>query len=139
MVKRYIKKAYGWRPFRYLVAGGIAFSADYIGFLVLHYIIGFSSPMSGVMSFMVGLVISFTLQRFWVFRGDSNQLVKREIIGYSILAVVNFFVTAYGLVLLDYLKVPAFLAKLMIVFVIMIWNYLLYKNVIFKVKDNNIL
>lgn len=134
MVKRYIRKAYGWRPLRYLVAGGIAFVSDYSTFLFLHYIAGFSSPQSGVMSFFIGLIISFSLQRFWVFKGDSKQLVKREVIGYGVLAVINFFVTAYGLVLLDHLGVPAFMAKLIVVGMIMVWNYLLYKNVIFKVK-----
>lgn len=138
MVKRYIKKAYGWRPFRYLVAGGFAFLSDYGTFLMLHYVVGLSSPQSGVMSFCIGLIISFILQRFWVFRGDSSQLVKREVIGYGVLAVINFFVTAYGLILLDHFGIPAFIAKLMIVGMITIWNYLLYKNVIFKVKDDEI-
>lgn len=136
-MKHYIKKVHGWRPFRYLVAGGVAFVSDYSVFLALHYLAGLSSPRSGVISFFIGLIVSFTLQRFWVFSGDSNQLIKREVIGYGVLAFINFFVTAYGLILLDNLKVPAFIAKLLIVGIIMVWNYLLYKNVIFKVKPKN--
>ncbi len=134
MVKKYINKAYNWRPFRYLVTGGITFVSDYSTFLFLYYIVGFSSPQSGVMSFFIGLIINFSLQRYWVFKGNSKQLARREVIGYGVLAVTNFFVTAYGLLFLDHLGVPAFVAKLLLVGMIMVWNYLLYKNVIFRVK-----
>jgi len=118
---------------KYLMAGGVAFVVDYGGFLLLHYGAGWAVRYAGALSFALSFITSFFLQRQWVFAAGGRQgKVRRDITLYALLAVFNVGLTYFGLIMLEAVGVVPYAAKLLVICVIMVWNYILYHSVIFK-------
>lgn len=129
-----IRWALRWRLLRYFIAGGTAFVSDYGTFLIWHYAVGLSVRLSSAISFLTGLVVSYLLQKYWVFevKHQTNDFKRKETYLYVALAVFNLLISVYGVTYLKNIGLPAYLAKLLVIVAIMIWNYVLYKKVIFS-------
>jgi putative flippase GtrA len=132
--KKFLIKLRAWQPFRYLLSGGLAFSIDYLGFLILFYVVGVLAPLSSGISFSLGFMLSFMLQRYWVFQTKETQtkFIKKELYIYGSLAVFNLFVTSYGIKLLNDLGFEPFFGKIILILLVMLWNFVIYKKIIFK-------
>jgi len=87
--------------------------------------------ISAVISYMMGFLYCFFLNKYWVFKkkGDGN----RQLIKYSITAAFNYLFTILVLYLLtDMLGLYYMISKFIIIATISTWNFLLYKYVIYK-------
>lgn len=117
---------------RYLATGGSSAGLEYASFLALSTSTK-ALIFANVVSFMIGLIYSFTIHKIWTFRGDHSNNTKRQFVAYSILAVVNILLTS---VLIDLqvegLLMPSFIAKLVCMGLVVLWNYLLLNKLIFK-------
>jgi putative flippase GtrA len=127
-VKQLIKSK---KQIRYLISGSLGFTFEYLIFLILYF---FSQALiiSNSISFICALIITFSLHRKWSFRGEYELNSKKQFYRYSALATFNFFLTN---VLIEYLvhhlKIPAYVAKLMVMLTIVALNYLIINNVVF--------
>lgn len=121
-----------WRQFiRYLIVGGGSFLLEYGLFFVLlqkvnlHYLIANSIVYS-----LVSLV-NFFLNRTWTFRSKENY--KRQLILYLCLLSFNFFAGNLVLYILSGLMlIPPLLAKVAVMGMVVCWNFVFYKTVIYK-------
>jgi putative flippase GtrA len=124
------------RLIKFLVTGGIAAVAEYVSFLFLGSVINLAIVPSNVISFTVGLAISFILNKTWVFMSKNNG--HRQLAYYLVLAVANAMLgSAIIWALVDVLSFSSYLAKIVVMALVASWNYLLYSKIIFADKNDN--
>ncbi len=83
-------------------------------------------------SFLMGMFVSFFLNKYWSFRSDGPA--KREFARYAMLAVVNLLLSnlmLWGLV--SGFGMVAWLAKLVVMALIACWNFVIFQRLVFKV------
>ena len=115
---------------KFLMSGSLAASTEYVTFLALHAI-GLMLVLANALSFSCGLIISFLLNKHWVFSRKGNG--PKQFVMYATLAGINLIIGSGLIVLLVHgLQLPAFLAKLCVMGLIATWNYVIFKKVIFK-------
>ncbi|MCA9301703.1 GtrA family protein, partial [Candidatus Saccharibacteria bacterium] len=131
--KVFISKIYNLSVFRYLVSGGTAFTIEYGSFLALFYLLKFGSITSNTVSFILGLLTSFLLNRLWVFSGDNYQhSSSRQLFSYIILALFNLLLTNVAMIYVVNLGIGAYIAKVILIVMVASWNYIIFKTLIFK-------
>lgn len=122
-----------FRLFKFLVSGGTAALIEYSVFLILDGI-GVHLVIANSVSFICGLLVSYILNRLWVF--SSRAAVKRQFFIYVLLAGINFSISNIMILLLvDGLNISSPFAKIMIMVTIASWNYILFSKIIFKNKS----
>jgi len=114
---------------KYLVIGGSAFIIEYLMFLVLrlfmHYII------ANAIIYTVMFWIVFLANKFLNFK--SQGLFLKQLAKYTALYVINFIVTnAMLFSLSEFLRVDPAISKILVSGSAVMWNFLLYKFVIYK-------
>lgn len=125
---------------RYIFVGLFSFSIEYTLFIVLRKALTLSELLVNIIVYTVIFWINFLLNKFFSFQSRSN--FKRQVFLYSILFIFNLVV---GNILLfsgiRYLLVlisgegtwpVLYLPKILIMFFIISWNFILYKKVIYK-------
>lgn len=128
MPKASIKKV-----LRFLVSGGSAALVEYLVFLVLHHV-HVDLVIANTLSFMSGFVVSFLLNKFWVF--SNQESMKGQLLKYSILALVNVLISN-GVVwlMVNELGVVPFIAKVITMVAIASWNYIIFSKIVFKNRE----
>jgi putative flippase GtrA len=116
----------------YVLAGLTSLSVEYTVFLLLVYVVGLPAPQANACAYLVGLGVNFTVNRHAVFRasGPAHHALSRQLTLYALLALANLIVTS-ALVGLLAGVVPAYVAKLAVMAVIVPGNYVLYRRHIF--------
>lgn len=115
---------------RFIATGGSAAVVEYIAFIILHRL-GLHILVANSLSFACGLIVSFCLNRFWVFRSRDN--VSTQFGMYAVLAVINLCISdALIWVAVNKLSMRALIAKLITMVLVAIWNYVIYTRIIFR-------
>lgn len=118
---------------RYAVSGGVAFVADFLLLYVLtdcahvHYL------LSAILSFCVGLLITYLLSVYWIF--DKRRFDSRvpEIIIFVLIGLVGLLITALFMWLFtDQLQIHYLLSKVLTTLVSTVWNFLAKKFILFS-------
>ena len=119
--------------FRYTIVGGLAFVADYSLLFVLTEYLGLHYLVSATISFIVGLTINYILSIFWIFRHSKLESRIIEFIIYGIIGVIGLFINNAMLYLLtDYVSLYYMLSKLITAAVVMGWNFVGRKLILFN-------
>jgi putative flippase GtrA len=122
------------RQLKFLAAGVLTVLTDYATFFVAYGILHVDLSVATVASFMAGLVVSFGLNKLWVFesRGDSIARSIRQLLLYGLLLVANIVFTYYFIAALQHrFSIDPRMSKLASIAIVTAWNYLLYSRVIF--------
>lgn len=118
---------------RYLVAGIGAFTTEYVVFVLLFHFAGLPLYGANSLSFLSGLAVSFSLNRTWTFREGSYHYTKRQqFMLYACLALINLVLTNVLIGTLKHLHVAPLIGKLVAMCMIIVWNFLIFRAVIFK-------
>ena len=121
------------RPgYRYLLVGGSVYALE-LAVIVIAQRLGASPVLAVGLSFWVGLVVSFALQKLFTFSDKRlhRRVLSLQIIAVSLLVVFNFGFTLLVTKLL-YHALPAVLTRTLALGITTIWNFYLYKTRIFK-------
>jgi putative flippase GtrA len=127
----YSDKILSNRPIKFILTGGIAFSVEYTSFIFLVYFVDSNLVISNIVSFGLGLVTSFLLNKNWVF--GNKEKSKRQPILYLALALFNLAVSTLIIGTVGKIIEPAII-KIVMVIMIAVWNYFIYKYFIFSYK-----
>ena len=117
------------RILRFLLSGGSAAISEYVVFVFLSYVMPLLVANS--ISFMVGLLISYGMNRTWVFKSTSAK--KQEFLRYIGLAGTNLIASNLLIIMFTHIGVESLLAKGLVMGMIAAWNYLIFSRFIFKV------
>ncbi len=120
------------RLIRFLISGGSAAAAEYLAFILLQMTLGESwLVLSQTASFACGFIVSFLLNRSWVFR--SSGAVKSELLKYIAVAGINLFAGNVAILLLTGpAELNQYISKLLVMMSIAGWNYLIFSKLVFK-------
>ena len=131
-----IKAAPKSRLARYLVVGGIAYVIEIATLYILHHKVGWSSLRSVAVSFWVGLIVAFLLQKIVTFENKDRRahILARQVGAYGLLVLFNYLVT---LLAVKYLSkwLSVYLIRSLIILLVACWNFPIY-NLMFRASDN---
>ncbi len=121
------------RLFKFLVSGGTAAVVEYSVFLLLLDVLHVHILAANLISFFCGLVTSFVLNRKWVFKSDNS--IRSDFLRYFILAVINSSLSSLIIAfLVSGIGIIPYVAKLIVMITIAIWNYVIFSKFIFKTR-----
>jgi putative flippase GtrA len=126
------------RLVRYVFVGGFAYVIEMGVLFALQTWLYFSNVAAVAISFWVGFLVAFVLQKYIAFQNHeaSRRTVARQLAAYSMLVAWNYLFTL-GLVALLGQHIPAMFSRTFAIIVITAWNYEFYKK-IFKPAANAI-
>ena len=122
--------------FKYIAAGGFAALIN-LGFYTL-LVYGFHMwyLTAAFIAFLCGALVSFTLQKLWVFRRRSFQKMQYELAVYATLVAFNIFANDYMLfIFVQKLMLGKLIANIISNCIVAAWSFFIYKNVAFKNRN----
>lgn len=118
---------------RYLISGGTVVLTELAALYVFTDLFRLWYEFSLVIAFVIALCVSFTLQKFWTFGDRETSDVHKQASSYVVVQLLNLAVNAAALyVLVQYFGMWYLLAQLLVSALIALWNFLIYKFIIFK-------
>lgn len=114
---------------RYLFVGIVSAAIDFGGFLFLSEAISWSIQLSNVTSLLISTVFNFVMNRNFTFKSAANP--ARSIALYFVLLSANMAISTYAISCFVDVGVPSALGKIVMMCCIMLWNFFLYKKVVF--------
>lgn len=116
---------------RYLITGVASFIAEYLLFLFLYDNLHVQYIYANTIVYSIIFVINFMLNRFWSFRSKSN--FRRQLALYLVLFLFNLAATNAMMYLLSGIfMISPEISKILVMGMIVIWNFIIYKKVIYK-------
>lgn len=143
---------------KYIITGLLAFGLEYGSFRLINEIIfvqftpwgyslakrllestagyqltefTFSYLLANMIAYMIGFWVSFTLNRIWSFQSKTD--IGRQLLLYSMLFVFNLGVTSFLMyVLSDIIGIVPHISKIIVMFAIVSWNFIIFKKIIYK-------
>lgn len=119
--------------FRYIFIGGLSYLIEVITIYVIINYSDLGSLTAVAISFWLGLIASFFLQKFLAFKNkeSSAKHLIWQSITYSILVIINYLFTL-GFVAIFENTVGVFIARTIALIITTGWNFIVYSKVIFK-------
>jgi putative flippase GtrA len=118
---------------RYIVVGGSTYVFELAAIVVAQYF-GAGAVLAVAVSFWLGLLISFTLQKLITF-GDKrthHRILLPQFVMFAALVLFNFGFTVGVTDLLQH-SLPVVVIRTLAIGITTLWNYYLYKTRIFRV------
>jgi putative flippase GtrA len=123
--------------FRYIFVGGAAFIADFGLLYVLTEYIGLHYLLSATFSFIVGLIINYSLSKVWVFSGNTIKKRWMEFIVFSLIGMVGLGLNNLFLwIFTDYCSIHYMLSKIFTTIIVFFWNFLGRKFILFNSTES---
>ena len=118
---------------RYVVVGGSTYVLELIAIVVAQRL-GASAVVAVAVSFWLGLLVSFTLQKLVTFedKRTHHRVVVPQITAFALLVSFNFAFTILVTKLLEHV-LPVVAIRTLAIGTTTMWNYYLYKTRIFRV------
>ncbi len=131
-----LRKAIDYSFVRYLIVGILSVCVDYGGLLAAYHLLGVDLAVATTGAFLVSLIFNFLLTKFWTFSVEGTKhTVKhslRQIVMMTALVCFNLAVTNLAVVWLNRAGIGPEISKLLTVGMVMMWNFVIYKKIIFK-------
>lgn len=117
---------------RYLFIGGLSFIIEMSVLYTLNHILHASATVSVAISFWVGLIVGYVLQKIIAFQNKekSRRAIARQLVGYSLLVAWNYGFTLLVVELFQN-NLSVVLLRTIVIAITTLWNYAIYK-VLFK-------
>jgi len=112
---------------RYVIVGGTAYLIEMATLFGLKDGAKFSSIKSVAISYWVGLVVAFLLQKIVTFKNHDHRvhILAKQIVIYALLVVFNYLVTLIAVKLLTP-RISVFVVRTLVIALGTIWNYFIY-------------
>ena len=110
--------------FAYVSSGALTTITDYLVFTLCFSYFSIGLLAATITAYMFGLVVSFLLNRFWVFRhGADRQSAGTSMWRYVTFLAVNLAITYAILRGLEYLTISPYIGKLVVNVFMFFWIY----------------
>ena len=116
---------------KYVITGCISIAADFLLLYAFTELLGVWYVFSKAITSAIVFWVNFLLNRFWSFR--SRGPIGRQLILYGLLFAFNLAVAGSLLYFLtDRVGLPYLLSNVFVVGLLVCWNFILYKKVIYR-------
>lgn len=142
MVKNTPKKrekhiALTFQVMRYGTSGVIAALSDY-GVFVLLNLVGVPLFFATAASLIMGLIVGFIFNKEWAFKAQPNVPERNLMWQFLLYAALVAFNTIFAYWFISTtrqtLGISMYLAKILSMLIIVLWNFLIYKKIIFGAR-----
>lgn len=117
---------------RFSLGGVVTVGCEYAVFYILFVLLRWNLFLANSLSFGAGLGVSFTFNRQWAFKKAAySKNVHHQVVMYSILAVTNLLMNNAIVWGLRNIGVNPKIGKLVAIVLIALWNFLIYRKIIF--------
>ena len=122
---------------RYLIVGGSVYAFE-LAVIVVAQALGAGPVMAVAISFILGTLVSFVLQKFVTFsdKRTHHKIITAQFLAICLLVLFNFGFTVLVTKLLSP-PLPAVVTRTLALGTTTIWNFYLYKTRIFKTNEDN--
>lgn len=121
--------------FRYLFVGGTAFGVDFFFLYFFSDICGIYYLISGVLSFIISVLVNYIMSTKWVFNQDNIDNKVFEFNLFLAISTVGLIFTEILLWLFtDFIGLYYLLSKIIAAIIVLFWNFLA-RRVMFYGKD----
>jgi len=118
---------------KFIISGGTASAVDLFFLFLLTHIFGIWYLLSASLAFIIAFFVSFYLQKFWTFRDNNREKMIKQMALYFTVGVINLAVNTVGMyVLVDKFKIMYLVAQIIMMALVAISNFLIYRFVIFR-------
>jgi putative flippase GtrA len=120
---------------RYLAVGVTSLAIDYSTLLICYRL--FHTPLfiATSIAFCLGLFVNFLLNKYWTFTTaprDAKQNARQALL-YGVLVIFNLGFTNLFILSLGKAHIGPEITKPISTAIITLWNYVLYRKIIFKI------
>ncbi|WP_238884722.1 GtrA family protein [Clostridium sp. YIM B02551] len=115
---------------KYLLVGGSTALFELLLYTFFRKIIYLDLLISNISAVFIATVFNFIINRGWAFKNSSN--IYRSIVLYIILFIANTTFSTNAIAFMVSLGVLDIIAKFITMCMITLWNFILYRKVIFK-------
>ncbi len=120
---------------KYLIAGSIASSAAIISLYILSVVLKIWYLAASTLAFIIAFFISFSLQKFWTFRDNNFEKIKKQLSLYFLVSITNLAInTIFMYTLVDRFKIWHIYSQILTCGFLAIISFLIYKFKIFNQK-----
>lgn len=120
---------------KFIVAGSSAAAVDLIFLAIFHDLFNWSIVLSTSLAFILAFAVSFHLQKFWTFRNKDKKKIPKQLTIYMINALLTLNLNGLFMhLLVDRLGVWYLLSQVIVNVTIGVYNFFVYKYVVFKDK-----
>ncbi len=120
---------------KYLVVGGSTALCEVLLFTLLVRVIQLRLDLSNIAAVVLAAILNFFLNKVWAFQ--SRAEVNRSLVLYIMLFLFNLFFSTYFIYTLVRWGLLDIIAKLISMALITVWNFMLYRQVIFAVSSRD--
>lgn len=118
---------------RYIISGGVTSASVFLLLFILVHKLHVWYLVASIISFSIGIILSFSLQKFFTFRDNSKEKINSQ---FAIFAVFNLVMLGVN-TLLMYLFVDVFgfwymYSQISITIITAFVNYLIFNRFIFR-------
>lgn len=125
------------RVIRFVIAGGIATSANLGSIFVLTHYFGVWYLYSSVIAFGLAFGISFVLQKIWTFQNRSSEHVHTQAALFLGIILLGLgFNTALLYAFVEFIGIHYLVGQLISGSVIAVFNFFSYKHIVFAERDS---
>ncbi len=118
---------------KYVIGGGIAAFVDLFLLYILTDVFHFWYLHSAALAFLAAFFVSFYLQKFWTFRDNSNERIRKQMALYFAVGAFNLGVNTIGIyALVEQFGLAYIFAQIIMGAVIAVSSFLIYRFVIFR-------
>lgn len=119
----------------YAVSGGAYFWSGYLVFFLTYSVTHWGLWWAKLASNVVGWVVNYSLQRYWVFANRELSKHKTEVTGrYAVITLVDFLLDYCIVAGLKHYGLTPYLGQFVSAGFFSIWNFLWYKYWVFPDK-----
>lgn len=117
---------------RYVLVGGLSFLFEYTVFISVVYGFGLEPEIGQAISYISALIVNFLLLRNWAFKSKNGNKTRQHLVKYCLLVAFNLPATTLLIGWLTATGLAAVFAKVVVVALTTVWNYIVYDKLIFK-------
>lgn len=124
---------------KFIFAGGMAASTDLVLLFFFHGLFKWGLVVSTSAAFILSFLVSFTLQKFWTFRNFRQDKIAGQLFIYLLNAFIGLNLNGLFMhALVNRYEVWYIFAQIIVNLVIGVWNFLVYKFIVFRTDKNEI-
>ncbi len=120
---------------KFLAVGVASAVVDVGGLWLLHGLLGVWLPLAAATSFLASFAVNFGLNQRWTFQAQTTQ-TRSQLVRFTILVAANTLVTAVAVTVITGLGLPYLVAKLIVMTVLFVVNFVLLRLWVFQVVSH---
>jgi putative flippase GtrA len=128
------------QAFRYIFAGAIGFTADFLVLFVLTHYAHLYYLFSATLGFISGVTVTYILSVYWVFQVKTSRGRLAEFILFVFIGLLGLALTIFLLwIFTEKFHFYYLVSKVIATVIVYFWNFLARKNLLFKNVNDEIL